>query len=219
MKINEYLNNNDFPVKKVLFGGHWSDNPGWLLLTEQDQDLTQPLQCPDGSLDCIYTEHVVEHLPFTSALAFFKEASRCLKVGGVFRLVLPCLETVINANLDNEKGEKYVYNSLVPHFAREDFALRQLGLPGLEADSNLFLLNSMANKHEHTFLWSAKLLRNILILSGFNQALILSPGIGSNPEFCIERRQRGIYTGSDWKENQASTEVYDVESGVIEAIK
>jgi SAM-dependent methyltransferase len=220
MKIQNYLNNNEYLVKKVLFGGHWSNNPGWLLLKETDQDLTQPLNCPDNVLDCIYTEHVVEHLLFTSAIAFFKESLRCLKTGGVFRLVLPCFETILKADLDNEKGEKYVYNSLVPHFAKEDFALKQLGLPGLEADARLFLLNSMANKHDHTFLWSEALVAQILKAVGFSKVTVHSvPGQGSNPEFCIERRERGIYTGTDWKVNQAATEIYDVESGVIEAIK
>lgn len=219
MKIQNYLSNTDYPVKKVLFGGHWSNNPGWLLLKEVDQDLTQPLQCPDAVLDCVYTEHVVEHLPFVSAVQFFSESLRILKSGGTFRIALPCLETILNTPLNNSNGEKYVYNSLVPHFSHEDFVLKQLGLDGLETDSMLFLLNSMANKHDHTFLWSLKLLKSVLEKIGFKTVTVVSPGVGANPEFCIERRQRGLYIGNDWQEDQASGKIWDCESGVIEAVK
>lgn len=219
MKIQSYLNNPEFPVKKVLFGGHWSDNPGWLLLTEAEQDLTHPLSCPDAVLDCVYSEHVVEHLPFAGALNFFCEGLRVLKEGGTFRLVLPCLETILNTPLDNKNGEKYIYTSLIPHFANENHYLKMLDLEGLEADPTLFLLNSMANKHDHKFLWSLKLLKQIFTKVGFKNVVVREPGIGNNPEFCIERRKRGLYVDNDWKENESHTEVWDCESGIIEAVK
>lgn len=219
MLIQNYLNNTDYPIKKVLFGGHWSNNPGWLLLKETDQDLTQPIQCPDSVLDCVYTEHVVEHLPFINSLKFFFESLRVLKPGGTFRIILPCLEAIMRTPLNNPNGEKYVYNSLMPHFAQEDYALKMLGLDGLETDSTLFLLNSMANKHDHTFLWSLKLLQEVLYKVGFKNVVVRQPGIGNNPEFCIERRRRGLYLGNDWKENESQIETWDCESGIIEAVK
>lgn len=217
-KVTDYLTNPDFLIKKVHYGGHWSDNPDWLLLAQVDQDVTTPLECPDEVFDCVAHEHTFEHLPFAGAILFLKESLRVLKPGGTLRITLPCLETILNANLDCPKGEKYVYTSLVPHFSQEDYQLKMLGLDGLEADPMLFLLNSMSNKHEHTFLWSLKLLKPILEKVGFSKVTICSPGVGSNPDFCIERRARGIYLGRDWKENMTH-EVYDVESGVIEAIK
>lgn len=50
-------------------------------------DLRHRLPFPDASVDCIYSHHVVEHLP---DLDFhFREMYRCLKPGGVIRIAGP----------------------------------------------------------------------------------------------------------------------------------
>src|SRR5262249_51473676 len=55
---------------KVVFGGHWSSNPGWLLLTEADQDVTARLQFDDNRVDVVFAEHVIEHVPFVGGIHF-----------------------------------------------------------------------------------------------------------------------------------------------------
>jgi predicted SAM-dependent methyltransferase len=50
-------------------------------------DLRYRLPFPDGSVDAIYSHHVIEHLP---DLAFhWREIHRCLKPGGAFRIAGP----------------------------------------------------------------------------------------------------------------------------------
>ena len=45
----------------------------------------------DNSVDIVYASHLFEHLSLQSATLFLKEAYRCLKPGGVIRIVVPDL--------------------------------------------------------------------------------------------------------------------------------
>ena len=52
-------------------------------------DVTRVLPLPNGVLDAIFAEEVVEHIEVEDAHFFFKEACRVLKSGGVLRLTTP----------------------------------------------------------------------------------------------------------------------------------
>jgi len=52
-------------------------------------DLTRPLPFPDGSVDAIFHEHVLEHLPLPTATSLMKDCQRVLKQGGVLRIGVP----------------------------------------------------------------------------------------------------------------------------------
>src|SRR5437762_9349895 len=43
----------------------------------------------DGSVDIVYASHLFEHLTLAAAELFLNEAYRCLKPGGIIRLVVP----------------------------------------------------------------------------------------------------------------------------------
>ncbi|GAB3018255.1 hypothetical protein GCM10011376_00910 [Nocardioides flavus (ex Wang et al. 2016)] len=60
------------------------DLPGVDLVSDA-QTFLQSL--PDGSVDSIYSEHFLEHVP--NAYALVAESSRVLKAGGQFRAVIP----------------------------------------------------------------------------------------------------------------------------------
>ena len=45
----------------------------------------------DNSVDIVYASHLFEHLSLESATLFLSEAHRCLKPGGVIRIVVPDL--------------------------------------------------------------------------------------------------------------------------------
>jgi predicted SAM-dependent methyltransferase len=50
-------------------------------------DLRYPLPFRASSIDAVYSHHVIEHLP--NLVAHFKEAYRCLKPGGAYRVAGP----------------------------------------------------------------------------------------------------------------------------------
>lgn len=205
---------------RVVFGGHWDKNPGWLLLNESDQDICQPLDFPDNSVDVVFTEHVFEHVDFCGAVIFLQEALRILKPGGVFRLVAPMLDSVLSADLSTPQGQSYVHNSLKPYFPKEQIVLEELlGLGGLYAGSYDFFINSMFRLHGHQFIWSSELVMKVMKRLGYQDVQKKAVGEGVNPDYCIERRKRGIYMGSDWPKGMEPPDIYDLESTVVEARK
>jgi SAM-dependent methyltransferase len=56
---------------------------------DREVDITKPLPWEPGSVDFIFAEHVIEHVPLAGAVSFADEALRVLKPGGVLRLSFP----------------------------------------------------------------------------------------------------------------------------------
>ena len=91
-KIESYLKYLDPKDKlKVIFGGHWSNHSGWLILDQVDQNISKRLNFSDNTVDVVFTEHVIEHVSFTDGIYFFNESKRILKNGGVLRIVCPMI--------------------------------------------------------------------------------------------------------------------------------
>lgn len=203
---------------KVIFGGHWANHAEWFVLSEADQDITRPLSFSDGSVDVIFSEHVIEHVPFLEGISFMKESLRILKSGGVFRVVTPTLEKILALSLEDERGKIYMQN-IERFYAKEDAVLADLGLKGVSASYRVFYFNSIFTGFGHKFVWSAELIRNVLKSLGYSEAHIYEVGQGENEEYCIERRRRGLYLGNDWQEDRSEKFVYDIDSLVVEAKK
>ena len=147
------------------------------------------------------------------------ECVDALKPGGVFRVVCPMLEPLLSFDPMSPPAKIYA-DGLVNYFSSEDKALGGLGLGGVNRFSKEFLLNNLFMNFEHRFIWSADLMRQVLCALGFGKAEVKKVGESVNPQYAIERRHRGLYSGSDWKHDRESLgPFYDPESGVVEAIK
>lgn len=83
------------PLRAHLGPGQRNYLPGWVnvdanVFTARADvwaDLRYPLPFHDSSLDALYSHHVVEHLP--DLAAHFRDAFRCLRPGGVYRVAGP----------------------------------------------------------------------------------------------------------------------------------
>jgi SAM-dependent methyltransferase len=202
---------------RLILGGHWEKAPaGWTALNERDQDITQRLKFQDSSVDVIFTEHVVEHIPFVLAIGFFKESLRVLKPGGILRTVAPMVDALAKFEY-GEFGRRYANESLVQYFPSEVAALGKIGLT-IQADPHPFLVDSLVRKHGHQFCWSTRLMVEVLKKVGFSDARPASPGVSAfDAGSCQERTIRGTHGDNLIKEFGPVT--YDPESGVVEAIK
>jgi SAM-dependent methyltransferase len=219
-KISDYLKNlSPKQELRVIFGGHWYDTDEWLVLSEDEQDIKQPLKFANESVDVIFTEHVIEHIDFCDAVRFMQESMRILKDGGVFRVVCPVVERLIHASLDDNNGKIYIQNCLAGLWSEENELLKGLEMNGIFESPKTFLLNSIFTKHGHRFIWSGELMVRVLKAIGFRQVSERKIGEGVNEEYCIERKRRGVYLGNDWRVDQSMNIVYDPESQVFEAIK
>ena len=166
---------------------------------------------------------MIEHINFVEAIDFFKEALRVLKPGGVLRTVCPFMETIIESvmeeSLYDEKGQEYVRTSLERACGEEIKVMNELGLNGIKDYPDAFQLVAMYMRYQHKFIWSYKLMGNVLLSIGFKNVVSWLGGEGIKSEYCIERRRRGLYHGNEWEKELNQDESYDIEGGAVEAIK
>ncbi|MDT0202567.1 methyltransferase domain-containing protein [Nocardioides sp. AE5] len=80
------------PIKLEI--GGTAKRPGWVVTNVSalarnylDATVTWPLE--DDSVEFVYADNVIEHIPLAAGRAMLAEAKRCLRPGGVIRLVTP----------------------------------------------------------------------------------------------------------------------------------
>jgi predicted SAM-dependent methyltransferase len=93
--VNQYLAAHQVRCLHIGCGGNHLDR--WLNTelcprgNEIFLDATRPFPLPADSFDYIYSEHMIEHIPYARALDMLRECRRILRAGGVIRLVTPDL--------------------------------------------------------------------------------------------------------------------------------
>ena len=196
-------------MRLILGGHHRQVEPGWTVLEEADQDIRQRLAFPDDSIEVIFTEHVIEHVPFVDGVHFLSEAHRVLRKGGVFRCVSPMIERLVTAFLDAPDGVTYL-QELERALPDETARLRAFGFHLDAVDARPFLWDAIMRQYGHRFLWSEELMIQFCLRIGFTRAYRAAPGCSHyDPSICRERPSRPPRTR--WG--------FDPESGVVEAIK
>lgn len=97
--------------------GHYSKNR-----IDVDIDLMSDYKFPysDGSVECAYTSHVIEHLPDGDVARMFHETYRVLSPGGIFRITCPDAQAAWNALLSNNREWFNIYD-IAPVFNSRSF--------------------------------------------------------------------------------------------------
>jgi len=90
------------PVR-VNLGSGFAPKPGWTNIDlvgapgAVPWNLAKGIPYPDDSVDVVFHEHLLEHLPMHFGLALTKECKRVLRPGGVLRFGVPDAEAVIRS--------------------------------------------------------------------------------------------------------------------------
>jgi predicted SAM-dependent methyltransferase len=92
---------------------------GWLMVninatTPNYMDGTKPWIFEDGALSHVYADNMIEHVPLAGARVFLSEAHRCLRPGGVIRLVTPDVRTHVDMYLKG--GDDVVHGPLADEY-------------------------------------------------------------------------------------------------------
>lgn len=69
------------------------------------------LPCMDNSIDVIYTSHMIEHLDLPTMNTFVSECHRCLKPGGILRIVTPDLDILFDHYLKTKDAIDFAQRS------------------------------------------------------------------------------------------------------------
>jgi ubiquinone/menaquinone biosynthesis C-methylase UbiE len=85
-------------IKSHHGDSRWPKNIHW-------RGATRRLPFADGSVECVYTSHFLEHIPWNKATRVVHEVYRVLEPGGVFRVVVPDLVLAGERYLEETKRQ------------------------------------------------------------------------------------------------------------------
>jgi predicted SAM-dependent methyltransferase len=136
-------------------------------------DITEPLPFADGSVDWVYAEHLIEHVPLLDAVSWLAEVRRILAPGGLVRITTPDLGVYANGYLA-EDGK---------FFAKHRRRLTVMGFGPPMPERRAFMVNQIFYLYGHQWLYDHDELRYALTQAGFD------PGRVTAHEFRTGRRQ------------------------------
>jgi hypothetical protein len=152
------------PFNKVVYeGGHMVY-----------MNLNKRWKYADNTVDIVYASHLFEHLSLTSAKLFLTESYRCLKPGGVIRLVVPDLYKICRTYINEyesgltEDTTQFIMWAINMH--REGQYGSRIGL------LKKTVLEGQGYPHQHKFMYDEKSLGKKMTEAGFTNILSLSYG-------------------------------------------
>lgn len=177
-EIKKYLQAHE--VRKLQLGANRNGLVDWLntdLHTIPGKalalDVSKPFPLPDNSIDFIFSEHLIEHVPSNIGLHMLKECKRVLKSKtGVIRIATPDLEKLLSLLSDNltQEQEKYIHSFV------------DLCLWDYTPYDGLEVINHAFKGWGHQFLYDEKHLVKLLEEAGFLTIKRCQVGISEHPE-------------------------------------
>jgi len=230
--VAEYLATH--PLRKLQIGTGENPIPGWLNTDLEPTlpevvylDALERLPFEDQTFDYVFSEHMIEHIPYKQGLQMLKEIHRILRAGGRVRIATPDLSKLVEL-LAEEKSElqqrylewhsRQVMGLYSPQKSRLqierpewelDFQHMLRYYPDPGNDTACFVLNNFFRSYGHQFLYDPKTLRSSLQAAGFVQIVQLQPD--ESPD----ENLRGI----DAHERLIGAEMNRIETMVFEAIR
>ncbi|ELS31103.1 MULTISPECIES: class I SAM-dependent methyltransferase [Pseudanabaena] len=119
-------------------------------------DIVESLPIPDGSVELLYCSHVLEHMSLEELRCALRNCYRHLKVGGIFRLVVPDLEAMV----------KLYIHSTEPEAAHEFMRITLLGKEQRRRDLLSFVKDWLAGNN-HLWMYDYNSLSMELAKAGF----------------------------------------------------
>jgi predicted SAM-dependent methyltransferase len=179
-------------VRKLQLGAGGNDPEGWLNTDIEPSrkevylDATSRYPFPDGSFHYIFSEHMIEHVPWEGGVVMLKECYRVLAIGGKIRIVTPNLTKfvqLLSGKFDAE-AQRFIAAKLRFHHGPVT------PIPGA------YIFNREVREWGHQFLYDSATLRKTFELAGFKQITEHPVGEKTDPVFQeVEYRTRN--QGSD----------------------
>ena len=177
------------PVRRLQIGAGTSRREGWL---NTDigigeglayLDATEPFPLEDSSFNYVYSEHVIEHLPYEGGFNMLSESYRILVPGGKLRIATPNLLRFIDLFRDNtsEEARQYASGKLAWH-----------GWPSHPTVAST-ILNLQLSSWGHRFVYDPETLKAALTRVGFEAIQEFGVGDSDDPHLQgLELRQGRI---------------------------
>jgi predicted SAM-dependent methyltransferase len=138
-------------------------------------NLNRPWKYNDNSVEVVYASHLFEHLTVKSANLFLSEAYRCLKPGGVIRIVVPDLYQICKRYIEEYESscEPKVDTTKFIMWAINMHREGQYGSIGL---LKKIILEWQGYPHQHKFMYDKNSLSTKFKEYNFSQLTLSSYG-------------------------------------------
>jgi predicted SAM-dependent methyltransferase len=140
--------------------------PGWLNTDQfpntgdiMHLDATRPFPFNNETFDYVFSEHMIEHLPYPDGLKMLAECHRVLKPSGKIRISTPNLALLIDIARANKSDLQRAYIKC----ASRTF------IDGAPEDNETFVINNFVRDRGHTFIYDENTLRGAMTSVGFAQ--------------------------------------------------
>ena len=115
-----------------------------------------------GSVDALYSSHMIEHLDRREAREFLAECRRVLKPGGILRIVVPDLRITVDDYVTKGNADVFL-----------DHLQLELDKPhGFRGH----LRNILVGGRNHHWLYDGRSISSLIARSGFDDVRVLKPG-------------------------------------------
>jgi predicted SAM-dependent methyltransferase len=162
IQIQEYINTH--PVAKLQIGCGGNMLPGWLNTDGQMDgwfhpqsvklDATELFPIPDSSFDFVYSEHMIEHIPYWSGQQMLRECFRIMKPGAYIRISCPDMQFLIDLYTNPTDVARQYTEQEKPEWAPY-------------ADP-IFIFNNYVRDWGHQFIYDKPAMTNSLLAAGFD---------------------------------------------------
>lgn len=125
-------------------------------------DAVKGLPLSSGSVDVLYTSHMIEHLDRNEVLVFLKEAKRVICAGGVIRVAVPDINKQIQEYIELGDADAFI-------------SATHLTQPRPRTIVQRLKILLVGTRH-HQWMYDGKSLSRLLVDQGFIDPVILSKG-------------------------------------------
>lgn len=174
--LMRYIKANKVHKLHIGCGGNYLD--GWfntdLIPNHRRTQLnaTRRFPFPNNTFDYIFTEHMIEHVPYAKGKTMLSECFRVLKPGGILRIVTPDLKFLIGLyQNDNKINKDYVEWS------------SDLFLKDLAPHNATSVINNFYRDWGHQYIYDVPVMRDALTKAGFLE--ITETEIGNSPHSAL----------------------------------
>lgn len=189
-QLRDYLASTSAP--KLHLGAGHNRLDGWLN-TDRDVDsgavmldVAHPFPLPSGTFRCVFSEHLIEHLPYATGVAMLRECRRVLAPGGSVRVATPDLDALASL-LDGSGGrlgERYASWLADSYF------------PAAPGSAAAFAVNQVMRGWGHRFVYDEVTLRATLEDVGFVDVERHAFRRSANPEL-VGLEDHGVSEGNE----------------------
>ena len=166
--MDEYFSR--YTVRKLHIGCGSHILEGWLNTNFFPQnsrvfhlDSTKDFPFPAQTFDYIFSEHMIEHVPYSDGTRMLAECYRVLKVNGTIRLSTPDLAFLIHLYTDEKSELQKAYCQWINSQEATDNVV--------DAETEFldtFVINNFFRDWGHEFIYDEKILRRSLETAGFS---------------------------------------------------